>query len=732
METSELTREVSDVVNASAQSWDSGGGELIHRMLILVIQIAVIIFAVRIGGGIMKRLKLPSVLGELCMGIVIGPYVLGAVELPRIGFPQGIFPIQENGFPVSNELYGLSIIASIILLFMAGLETDLRQFLKYSIAGTFVGIGGVVVSFVAGDWVASVWGAEGGLDFFSPACLFLGSLCTATSVGITARILSDKKKMDSPEGVTILAAAIIDDVLGIICLAITISLVDILNAGSGNTLPWGDIGWVAFRTILVCLIFTLCGLVFASYISRFLKLFKNPTFFTTLALGLAFFSAAIFEMSGLAMIIGAYVAGLTLSKTDITHVVQERLHGLYEFFVPLFFAVMGMLVDVNRITKPEVLKVGLIYAFFAVVAKVVGCAFPAMFLRFNLVGAFRIGAGMVPRGEVALIIAGIGMSANILNPELFGAAIIMTLLTTMVAPPIFSLALGIRGKGVTRDKSTDDYQILQFPFSTPVVADAASGNVLSAFHTEGFFVSLLDAPSHLYSLRKDDIAFSVWREDDRLVFSTNRRDITFIHTVVYEALVDLHQDLDRLRDLAKPKEYRRTLRSVTSVRALPLRQRREILIPEAVIMRLNSQDKEEAIRELLQNLVWRRENEISDIDEIFSAIMDRESVAPTELEYGVALPHGRSDNVQHVMAAVGICPAGMNLKCLDGSPARLMILVVSPKNTSGPHLQFLASVTGSLRTQEKVDRIVSSNSPNEVVKLLIGGQDQSIVKRLFD
>ncbi len=715
---------------------NGGGHDMVHTMVILVFQLAVIIFAVRIGGGVMKRLKLPSVLGELISGIVIGPYLLGSIPLAFINLPHGLFPKPAGGgFPVTTELYGFATVASLILLFMVGLETDFRQFLKYSVAGTVIGLGGVFVSFAAGDVASVFFGIGDGMHFLSPAALFLGALCTATSVGITARILSERKQMDSPEGVTILASAIIDDVLGIIGLAIIISLIDVLKAGNGDIagLPWGNIARVAISTVCVCLAFSAVGLLCSNRIGRFLKSFKSPTTFTTLALGLAFLAAGIFESAGLAMIIGAYVMGLSLSRTDITFIVQERLHNLQDFFVPVFFAVMGMIVDLERLTKPEVIKFGLIFGVFAVLAKILGCAVPALFLNFNIKGAFRIGAGMVPRGEVALIIAGIGMSTGILDPDMFGAAIIMTLFTTLLAPPILTWSLSLPGKGVTLERPSDDFRQSTFPFPSESVADGAAHSILDAFRHEGFFISLVDPGSRLYHIRKDNLAFSMWRDNgNNVVFSSNRRDVTFIYTVVYEALLELHQELDRIKELAKPKEFRRTLRSVTSVRSLSLKEQKEILRPDCVVMDLASRDKDEAIQELVRKLDGGA-LPIKCEDAVLSSIVEREAAAPTELEFGVSIPHGRSEAVQHVMAAVGLCREGMNFSCLDGTPVRLMIVVASPKNTSGPHLHFLASLTASLRTQELVDGVLDAENEEEVVRLLIGSKTEgtSIVERIM-
>ncbi|MDR0361949.1 MAG: cation:proton antiporter [Planctomycetota bacterium] len=713
---------------AIANNHGAEDGDIVHRMTILVLQAALILFAVRLGGAIVKNFNLPSVLGELLAGIIIGPYLLGAIPLSWLGFPAGIFPVQSGALAVTPELYGLGQIASIILLFMAGLETDLQQFLKYSIAGTVIGIGGVVVSFIAGDASAIFWGVGGGHTFLSPPSLFLGVLCTATSVGITARILSERKQMDSPEGVTILAAAIIDDVLGIIALAIIIAVIGVLTAGGAEGLPWGHIGLIALKTVAVCVVFAGLGLAFANRIARFLKSFQNPTVFAVIALGMAMVVGAIFESAGLAMIVGAYVTGLSLSKTDITFVLQERLHALYEFFVPLFFAVMGMLVDLSRIFQWEVMKFGLIYTAFAVLAKIAGCALPALFLNFTMKGAFRIGAGMVPRGEVALIVAGIGLSAGIISRDMFGAAIIMTLLTTMVAPPILTLALSISGKGVRREIVETDRRETNFAFPSEIAADAAIDNVLLAFHNEGFFTSLVDQTRRMYHLRRDNIAFSLWRDGNNLSFSSNRQDVNLINTVVYEAIVQLHQALEHMRKLAKPDEYRRTLSSVTSVRTMPMREKRDILTPETVIMRLGSRDKMGAIRELVAALE-RSKHEITDLEQVMESIIEREEIAPTELEFGVAMPHGRTDAVDGAMAAVGIAPDGLGFVCLDESPVRLMILVVSPKNTSGPHLQFLASVTANLRTRELVDKVVAAQTPEEAADLLIGTTDRKTAKR---
>ncbi|HHF43595.1 MAG TPA: cation:proton antiporter, partial [Candidatus Aminicenantes bacterium] len=201
-----------------------------QKMTLLVLQLALIVITARFFGIIFNRFfHQPRVLGELVAGMAIGPYALGAISLPFLNSP--LFPRGEGFLPVTPELYGLAVIASIVLLFMSGLETDLPTFIRFSLVGTAVGVGGVVLSFFLGALIAVLL-LPGVDSFISPAALFLGALSTATSVGITARVLNERRKMSSPEGVTILAGAVLDDVLGIVILAVVVGISRVQAGGS--------------------------------------------------------------------------------------------------------------------------------------------------------------------------------------------------------------------------------------------------------------------------------------------------------------------------------------------------------------------------------------------------------------------------------------------------------------------------------------------------------------------
>ena len=214
-----------------------------------------------------------------------------------------------------------------------------------------------------------------------------------------------------------------------------------MGMARSGTVEWRQISMIALKAIGIWLIFTALGLRYAHLISKWLKKIKNKEMITIISFALTLLLAGIFEKSGLAMIIGAYVMGLSLSKTDISFIIQERLEMLQKFFVPIFFCVMGMLINLEKIASPNILVFGLIYAVFAILSKLVGCGLPALFLNFNLRGALRIGVGMVPRGEVALIIAGISLSSGLINDEVFTIILIMTFITMLITPPVLDKLL---------------------------------------------------------------------------------------------------------------------------------------------------------------------------------------------------------------------------------------------------------------------------------------------------
>ena len=700
---------------------------LTAQIAILALQLGVILFAARFFGDLAKKLKVPSVLGELIAGIVIGPYLLGSIGFNLHGFHDGLFPlIAGSSVPVSTSLYGIATLGSIVLLFMSGLETDLRMFFKYSVVGSVVGLGGVLFSFVFGDVIGMVALKA---SFMDPRCLFLGILCTATSVGITARILSEKKSIDSPEGVTILAAAVIDDVLGIICLAIVMGIVTV-SASAGGHVNWGGIAWIAVKSFGIWLGVTLLGLVLAHKIAAFLKWFKSAATFSILALGLALLLAGAFEQAGLAMIIGAYIMGLSLSKTDISFSIQSNLHPVYNFLVPVFFVVMGMLVDIRVMADPEVLTLGLIYSVVAVLAKILGCALPAYFMNFNMLGALRIGAGMIPRGEVALIIGGIGvttmMTLNgeripILDSKLFGVGIIMTLITTLVAPPLLNIMLSMKGKGVKQEVKDTSTVHTAFNFPSEVVADFVLQGVMQNFRREGFRHSALDKEAGIIHLRRDDMVFAMTFHDCQIVYDSNPDEVFLIKAVMCETFVELHQCLNKLKELSRPEEIRKQLFEGSRLKkedigryVIPIER---IILSDCIVTELKAATKEGVIEELID--VLDKNKRLTDRAKCLTAVIERENTVSTCLPGGLALPHGRTDGVNDLVCAIGIRKDGYEFDAPDKGKTRIVILSLCPKDSNEPFLQFMSQVAAVLNSKENIANILNAANAGEIRKIMI-------------
>ena len=554
---------------------------LLHSMTLLMLQIAVILLFAKIFGEACERyLKQPAVLGELLGGIILSPYALGGmINIPGVG---ALFqthnlsaimkasPLQPD-FAVSPELWAIAQIASIILLFMAGLETDLSRFLRYAGPATVIGLGGVITPFILGVG-ATVWLVPG-FGWGDPGPLFMGAIMVATSVGITARVLSDINKLDTSEGVTILAGAVIDDVLGILVLAIVngIALAEL----AGSSIDMGTIGMTALKAIGFWLGITLIGIITSKSVEKFILWFRSKGSKIAIGLSICFASAAAAELFGLAMIIGAYSIGLAMSDRDIAHGLEERLTGAYNFVVPIFFTVMGMMVDINAMI-PLFWPYGVVISIFAVVSKIFGCGIPALFVGFNKQGAIRIGLGMLPRGEVALIIAGVGIANGIIATDMFGVAILITLVTTVLAPPLLVPAFQRGGPGVKGEKTKiPKLEQIEEPLIVVEALNEAhqillKDMFLEAMDERGYQRMHSDTADGIYEIGKGDyvLVARLLRENGHYLISVDtvvgtREDVRNAFFHVMETITDYKEQLtDKL--IKSDPQFLRKIKRVTS------------------------------------------------------------------------------------------------------------------------------------------------------------------------
>lgn len=672
-------------------------GGLTERMMLLALQLGIIIFATRIGKWGFQAMKLPGVLGELVSGIIIGPFAFGGVGLPWL--PHGIFPLADPLAPIAPELHAFGAIAAIVLLFDAGLETDLKLLMRYSLAGTLVGLGGIVVTFVSGAWITSLLAPRivgMPLSFTHPLCLFMGVVSTATSVGITARVLSEKRKLDSPEGVTILSAAIVDDVLGIIMLAVVLGIAS--ASMGGDTVHWGQVTRIGAKALGVWWVASAIGIMASRRIGLLLKWFREPIAIALMAFGLALILAAVFEHAGLAMIIGAYVMGVSLSQTDIRHLIREHLKPVYAFFVPVFFCVSGMLINIQAVLSPAVLLFGLAFTFVGILAKVFGCGLPALLARFNGLGAARIGVGMVPRGEVGLIIAAIGTSVTLtadgqpLPPALFASVVFMVMCNTLLAPATLARLLDIPRRGTRHaiDKDAGRERVT-FTLASEAMATFYLEKLREVFEEEGFYWHAIDRESHLYQLRRNTTIIDLVQRQAKLCFGVAPADIGCVRTMMLEASAAFADTVRALQQPFDSKILSQGILDANEAGTAPAFDLAEALTERHIKMELTGRTKTEVYEELLDLLYDC--GDIPDREAARQAIWEREQKMSTALEAGIAIPHGKTDTILKLVCVIGLSPEGVDCDSLDGAPSRIFVMTLSPKTRLGPHLQFMSTIT---------------------------------------
>lgn len=519
-----------------------------YLVMVVMAQVAVILAAAKLLGWAATKLRMPGVIGELLAGAIVGPYLLGGLmRVPVHGHWVPLFPrpAGPGEWPVNDVVWALSQFASVVLLFVAGLHTNLKQFVRYVGPASLVAVVGLVAPFALGAGTVYVPlfsdlarpGGGGGL--LVPA-LFVGAILAATSIGITARVLGDIDKLDTPEGVTIVGAAVLDDVLCVITLAV------VGGIASAGHVSVGAVGLVAGKAVGFWLGLTAVVLVLAGPIERVFTGVKYAGARVALALSLAFLCSAAAEGFGLAFIIGAYSVGLGLSRTDVAHRLMDELRPIADFLVPIFFAALGMLVNWEAMFADwRVVAFGLALTAVAVAGKLFGCGAAARATGFNLRGACRIGLGMMPRGEVALIVAGVGLSQGIVGQNVFAVSIMMTLLTTILAPVLLVPAFARGGSGRARpdEPSASLPSVSATPgLAVPVPADLVQlivGRLLKESERQGWRVNYDNAGAEIYLLRSGPDAAQVRFDGDTLrVDASDTRQAEFDRLLadVYESI----------------------------------------------------------------------------------------------------------------------------------------------------------------------------------------------------
>jgi Kef-type K+ transport system membrane component KefB len=388
-------------------------GESASAFLHVMISLGILLFAAKLMAELFHKIRLPIVLGELLAGIIVGPFALGALPVvdgePLVVLDETIRHIGE--------------IAAVVILFIAGLEITPREFLRGGAAAFTVGSLGVVVPFFVGYYAFVAFGIE------ALQSILIATALTATSIAISIQVLTELGKMQTKEARLILGAAIVDDILAIAVLSVVVTMVQ-----TGNTQP--AIFDIVLLIMQVLGTFAAILVISVLVIPRVLhteRLWKSKGSLEGIITAAFFAAAGIAAFLGLSPIVGAFAIGMAVASTRIIKQVHEYVDKLQIIFAPLFFAIIGAQVDLRGVNLDVLFFAGIIIAI-AVVTKLIGCALPSLLFLKDRPRSMRVGIGMVSRGEVGLIVAGVGVSSGALTNNIYTAVIIMVAATTIITP----------------------------------------------------------------------------------------------------------------------------------------------------------------------------------------------------------------------------------------------------------------------------------------------------------
>jgi len=680
-----------------------------------VLQLGVLVLAAKTGGMLFERWKMSVVLGELLAGILVGPHLLGGLALPF--FAKGLMCDVGSFLTPSGSVYGVVTITLVVLFFLVGLDTDVRQIRRYSVGGVAAGMTGFMLSFVVAlVLLVHVAGPLTGsaMTWTSPSALLFSTIISVTSVGVIARILAARQRLESPSGVVALTAAMTDNVMGLLFFTVFSGVAQAVAQGTEPSVAL--IGSMAVRTCVGLGVVALFGFPIARHMNAMALREKRFTGAFVVSAACLLMAGGIMGVSGLSAMAGAYMMGIAFSSTDLRHEIRERLDFVSIVMVPACFAALGMQINPNLLADRGVLTAALLFAACAAAAKIVGCAGPSVLAGLNAVGCLRVGVASMPRGELSLAMLAAAMGMIVLPEGLFFDLIFTVAVSCACASFLMARAFAVGGNDVNGRFVVPDPVRIVFQFPSPQAAMLMVNRAVETFEDEGFYAHLLNRHQVLYRISRESQVITLRRTEGEVAFECSERERSLVDTVMLELSSGMEQSL---RELQKPLDAVALRKSMQHTNAtLSSGVLRNRFLPETLKTRLLATTKQGVITELVSMLY--ENGLISDRERAVRAVFDREQSLSTGMEFGVAIPHARTDAVSQLVCAVGLKKDGLDFDALDGQPVRIVVLVLAPESAPSPQLQFIAQMCRLLNETGRAE-LLACETPEDMYGVLTGG-----------
>lgn len=686
-----------------------------------ILQFGVLVLAAKLAGRLMHRWRMPRVLGEVGAGLLVGPHLLGGLALPL--FPDGLMSDAGSLLQAQGASYGVMTVTLVVFFFLIGLDTDIQLIRRASLGGVAAGVGGFALCFAA-TLVVLVWAAprltgDQAWGWASPQALLVCTAVSVASVGMLARMLAQRQRMESPAGTVALTAALTDNALGLFLFAVFSGALAAVSEGArpGAYL----LASMALRALAGFGVVALCGFPIARYVNGLALREKNYTSAFAVSAACLLIAGGVMGAMGLSVMAGAYVMGIAFSTTDMRHEIRERLDFVSVVLVPACFAALGMQIDPGLLGDSEMAASLSVFVGAVILSKAVGCALSASAAELNVVGCLRVGAASLSRGEisVALMCAAIGM--GVLSSGVLFGVVLAVVITGAFGPFLAGCAFAVGGNGTRQNFVMPESVKIAFQFPSHQAAMLMLNRTLEIFEADGFYAHRLNRHQILYRISRESQVIHLQEREGEVTFDCSERERPLINTVMLELSSGVEQSL---RELQKPLDdvlLRKNMQSSAapsssaSVASAVLRNRFAV---ETLKPRLLATTKQGAISELVTLLY--ENGLVMDRERAVQAVFEREQSLSTGLEYGLAIPHARTDAVTRLVCAVGLKKEGMDFDSVDGKPVRIVVLVLAPDTAATPQLQLIAQLCRLLNEQGRA-ALLACDTPQDMFGVLAGG-----------